>query len=291
MLIFKQKSDISAHLLKLTQKGSSIGFVPTMGALHEGHISLINQCKANAEVSVCSIFVNPTQFNDPADFDKYPVTIESDIYKLETSGCDILFLPTATEIYPNGWESDKLPHFDIGFLGTVFEGEYRPGHFQGVCQVMEQLIHIVQPHFLFMGQKDFQQCMVISRLLEILQSPAKLVVCDTLREPGGLAMSSRNMRLTETQKKSATGIYKALRYIKEHLEVGNNNAVLNSALTILKEHDLKPDYLTLADAKTLAVCQSWDGRTALVALAAAFMGEVRLIDNMVLHPKFARHGN
>lgn len=292
MLIFKQKTAIARHVKNLGNKGNSIGFVPTMGALHKGHIALINQAKANADVVVCSIFVNPTQFNDPADFDKYPVTIEKDIYELETNGCDILFLPAANEIYPDGWDHDKLARYDIGFLETVFEGKFRPGHFQGVCQVMERLLTIVQPHYLFMGQKDFQQCMVVNRLLKLMQSPTKLVVCDTLREPDGLAMSSRNMRLTKDQRQKAIGIYKALTYIKEHITPGKPiDDLLTKARNILQEHQFILDYLEAAEAANLQKTGIWNGQTNIVFLAAAFMGEVRLIDNIVLHPNFANHGN
>lgn len=291
MLIFKRKADIVGHLQNVVEKGKSIGFVPTMGALHNGHISLVNQCKAATDLVVCSIFVNPTQFNDPSDFEKYPITIEQDIYQLEKNGCDVLFLPTVEEIYPGGWQKENLQQYDLGFLETVFEGQYRAGHFQGVCQVMHRLLDIVSPHYLFMGQKDYQQCMVVNRLLQLIDSPAKLVVCTTLREADGLAMSSRNMRLDAEERTLATGIYKAMKHIKQNLKPGAVATVVEEGLQIMKEQQLKADYLEVAQADDLTPVNNWNGQTNIVILAAAFMGKVRLIDNLVLPPNFAGHGN
>src|SRR5579871_4964110 len=173
MIIFKRSDDLIAWLNDARKTEKSIGFVPTMGALHAGHISLITISKSNADLNVCSIFVNPTQFNDPKDFQKYPVTLEKDIYLLEKNGTDILFLPQAQEIYPSG--TKDLEHYDLGYLESILEGKYRQGHFQGVCQVMSRLLTIVQPDFLFMGQKDYQQCMVVKRLLQIMKLNAKFI--------------------------------------------------------------------------------------------------------------------
>src|SRR6186713_3613916 len=161
MILFKRAGDLAAWLAQQRKGGKTIGFVPTLGALHAGHISLIDISKRSAGVTVCSIFVNPTQFNDPNDFQKYPVTLEKDIYLLETAGTDVLFLPELSEVYPNG--TKDLEHYDLGRLETIFEGKYRPGHFQGVCQVMRRLLDFVVPDDLFMGQKDYQQCMVVRR--------------------------------------------------------------------------------------------------------------------------------
>src|SRR5215468_2087012 len=166
MVIFKTARDLQGYLDKYRKKGKSIGFVPTMGALHDGHLSLLKSSKSHNTVTVCSIFVNPAQFNDPKDFKKYPTTLEQDIFKLETAGCDILFLPPVEEMYPNGIADKK--QYDLGYLDTLLEGKFRPGHFQGVCMAVERLLEIVLPDNLYLGQKDFQQCMVINKLIQLM---------------------------------------------------------------------------------------------------------------------------
>ncbi len=284
MLIFKRISDIAPFLQNQKQRQVVSGFVPTMGALHQGHVSLVKKAKSESDLTVCSIFVNPTQFNDPGDYKQYPVTVEQDIYQLEKSGCDVLFLPSADEIYPGGVPNI---HYDIGYLETILEGAYRPGHFQGVCQAVHRLLDIVQPDRLFMGQKDYQQCMVIKRLLSLINSPARLIVAETVREPDGLAMSSRNMRLNGEERKLATGIYRALTLIRRQIRPGSLLPLLDEAKQVLADHQLKPDYITIADAGTLEETETWDGKTEIVALAAAFMGKVRLIDNLVIPRNFA----
>jgi pantoate--beta-alanine ligase len=208
MIIFKYASQLAGYLQQQKTAGKVIGFVPTMGALHNGHIALVDQSKKEASLTICSIFVNPTQFNNPNDYQLYPNTIEADIAKLEAAGCDVLFLPAIAEMYPRG--TAGLEQYDLGYLETLLEGKYRPGHFQGVCQVMFRLLTMVQPDKLFMGQKDYQQCMVVNRLLQLMQSGTRLITCPTLREPDGLAMSSRNMRLTAEDRQKATTIYKCL---------------------------------------------------------------------------------
>ena len=199
MVLLKNATDLYNYLDSQRKNHISIGFVPTMGALHEGHLSLLAKSKKENSITVCSIFINPTQFNDPLDFEKYPVTIEQDIQKLDSIDCDILFLPSVDEIYPDGLNYNI--HFALGELETIWEGKYRPGHFQGVCLVVKRLLEIVQPDMLFLGQKDFQQCKVIAKLIEILNFEKKiaLIICPTMREPDGLAMSSRNMRLSDKQ--------------------------------------------------------------------------------------------
>jgi pantoate--beta-alanine ligase len=167
MIIFKHRAELQEYLHTQAISKDSIGFVPTMGALHAGHLSLLKKCRETCKVAVCSIFVNPTQFNNPGDFKKYPKTIEKDILLLEENGCDVLFFPDEKEIYPD--KNSEKKHFDLGYLETILEGKFRPGHFQGVCLVVEKLLNIVEPDFLFLGQKDFQQCMVIRRLIELMQ--------------------------------------------------------------------------------------------------------------------------
>ncbi len=279
MIIFKRSADLTAWLKKETAEGKSIGFVPTMGALHTGHISLITISKKETHITVCSIFVNPTQFNDPKDFQKYPVTLEKDIALLEAAGADILFLPGVPELYPAG--TTHLEHYELGRLETILEGKYRPGHFQGVCQVMYRLLSIIRPHDLFMGQKDYQQCMVVQRLLALMSLPTRLHRCLIVREPDGLAMSSRNLRLTPAQRANATAIYHALLGLGQKFRVAPTSA-LAAAETMLKQADFQIDYISVADAVTLEPGIDPTNPAAIVALIAAFQGEVRLIDNMIL---------
>ena len=283
MTIFKKVSDLQKFVSLYTGDGHIAGFVPTMGALHSGHISLIAESKKNHKLTICSIFVNPVQFNDPKDYEKYPITVENDILLLEQAGCDVLFIPTVSEIYPDGTKQSKK--YNLGYLETILEGEFRPGHFQGVCMVMERLLTITMPHDLYLGRKDYQQCMVIKRLTELtgLNKTVHVQICPTLREEDGLAMSSRNMRLNAEQRERAGSIYKALRVIKKGLEKGNLNDLKNSAKKVLLEKGFKPDYIEIAGASDLEILKEWDGKKKVVALIAAFLGEVRLIDNLLLN--------
>lgn len=281
MILFKKASDINAHLSELKRNDSSIGFVPTMGALHAGHISLINSCREKNNITVCSIFVNPTQFNDTKDFENYPSTLEEDINMLEKSGCDLLFLPDMSEIYPDG--TKNTPAYDLGYLETVLEGKFRPGHFQGVCKVVHQLLQIIPCNELFIGQKDYQQCMVIKRLIESANIHSKIIICPTLREADGLAMSSRNMRLTEANRKAALQIFETLLYLKDNLSAGDLSSLLAKANAKLSSAGFKIDYVSIANADNLQLITEWDGQTKTVAVIAAFLGDVRLIDNMLLN--------
>jgi pantoate--beta-alanine ligase len=280
MIVFKHISDTSSYLDLLQQSGKLCGFVPTMGALHPGHISLIENARHQSDIVVSSIFVNPTQFNDPKDFDKYPITLEKDIDMLEKAGCDVLFLPSVKEMYPEGLADNK--QYELGYLETVLDGAYRPGHFQGVCRVVEKLLTITQPDKLFLGQKDYQQCLVIKKLAELMQIKTDVIICPTQREPYGLAMSSRNIRLTEADRKKASQIYQALNFIKENIAPGNITVIKKMAVDKLTAEGFTIDYIEIADASTLELLQQWDGKTKLVALAAAFIGDVRLIDNLLL---------
>ncbi|HEV2483794.1 MAG TPA: pantoate--beta-alanine ligase [Puia sp.] len=277
MVIFKRASDLTGYLEKQRAAGQGIGFVPTMGALHQGHISLIAISKKNTSLTVCSIFVNPTQFNDPKDFQKYPITIEKDIALLEKAGTDILFLPEVSEMYPTG--TTGLETYDLGPLETILEGKFRPGHFQGVCQVMQRLLHIVRPDHLFMGSKDYQQCMVVQRLLQLMGLPAILHRCPIVREADGLAMSSRNVRLDPGQRSRSAAIYKALQAIRGGWP-GPLVLLVQKATETLEKAGFRIDYVSIADRNTLQPVA--DGSKNAVVLIAAFMGEVRLIDNMEL---------
>ncbi|MEP6747058.1 MAG: pantoate--beta-alanine ligase [Bacteroidota bacterium] len=281
MILFKQTDRFQAHLQHERANGKKIGFVPTMGALHNGHISLITASKKENQLTAASIFVNPAQFNDKRDFEKYPVTVEKDIELLISAGCDVLFLPPAEEVYPEGY--NQPAQYDLGHLETILEGKYRLGHFQGVCKVMDRLLHIVQPDNLYMGQKDYQQCMVVDRLLAIMESPATLHTCPTLREADGLAMSSRNTRLSAEERTKAVAISLALNHIKTTIKQGSLTTIIDDSIAFLMASNFKIDYVAIADARTLAAVTEWNGTQKIVALIAAFQNEVRLIDNMLLN--------
>lgn len=280
MLIFHTVQQLQKYLGLQKQKGLITGFVPTMGALHLGHLSLMEESKKITDLTICSIFVNPTQFNDPMDFEKYPVTISTDVELLLKAGVNVLFLPSVKEIYPNG--TGDQPHYDLGFLETVLEGKYRPGHFQGVCQVMHRLLDIVKADHLFMGQKDYQQCMVINHLISTQQIPTKLHIAPTLRETDGLAMSSRNMRLTKEERQTAVAVSQALYQMKTQLQQGSLQKIKEDAAAFLTAKGFKVDYTETAHADTLALLDKWNGNDPVVALIAAYIGDVRLIDNMLL---------
>lgn len=283
MILFKKTGDLHRWLDQQRTSGKSIGFVPTLGALHAGHISLIDISKKSTDITVCSIFVNPTQFNDPKDFQKYPITLEKDIALLENAGTDILFLPDTAEMYPDG--TKNLEMYDLGSLETILEGKYRPGHFQGVCQVMRRLLQLVRPDHLFMGQKDYQQCLVVQRLIDGMGAKVQLHPCPIIREADGLAMSSRNVRLNPDERRRATAIYKALLSLRSSpslsLASPSGAASLSAAQKILEDAQFRVEYVAIADAQTLEPVEPNTRRA--VALIAAFQGEVRLIDNMILN--------
>ncbi len=281
MTIYKYAKDLEKRIQKTKVSGSSVGFVPTMGALHEGHLSLLRKSKKTAEITVASIFVNPTQFNNAEDFKKYPKTIEQDILLLASNGCDILFLPAEKEIYPN--EESRQKHFDLGYLETILEGKFRPGHFQGVCLVVEKLLNIVQPDFLFMGQKDFQQCMVIKRLIELMQVNVQLVICPILREETGLAMSSRNLRLDPSERIHAAQLHQALASIKKNRNKQNFLSLKNKAVIDLKNNGFNVEYLELARKNDLVLLTDFNEKEDMILLIAAFLHDVRLIDNLLIN--------
>ncbi len=281
MILFKEAATLTRHISQIKRSGKTVGFVPTMGALHRGHISLIEVSKSKADVTVCSIFVNPTQFNDPKDFEKYPVTVSNDIYLLETRKCDILFLPSVSEMYPNGTSCSK--HYELGPIENLLEGKYRPGHFQGVCQVVHKLLNIVMPHYLFLGQKDYQQCLVIKRLVKSENIPVEVVIINTFRENSGLAMSSRNLRLSDLQKEKAVIISAMLNYIKSNYTTSSIKGLQEDVSKKLLDSGFeKVDYVAIADVDTLEPVEEISLDRKVVALIAASIGEIRLIDNKVL---------
>ncbi len=282
MILFKHPKDISKFLLEKSIPQSTIGFVPTMGALHAGHCSLIKAALKENQLVIASIFVNPTQFTEQADFEKYPSTIEADIFQLEKTGCDVLFLPSVADMYPNG--SAPTRQYELGLLDSILEGEFRPGHFQGVCQVVHRLLDIIAPGTLYLGQKDFQQCKVVQTLVHLLGLNTTISICPTQRESDGLAMSSRNSRLTPAEREKASCVNRALQSIKENLREGDLTQLQRNAQEILTKEGFKVEYVAIANAHKLEIIQYWDGKSALVALAAAYINEVRLIDNLLLNP-------
>lgn len=280
MFIFKTVQDLAAYLDRQRSAGKTIAFIPTMGALHKGHLSLIGAAQQEQALTVCSIFVNPTQFNNASDLEKYPRTTEQDIALLTGAGCDVLFLPDEHEVYPDG-KAIREP-YDLGYLETVLEGAFRPGHFQGVAQVVERLLLIVKPDRLYLGQKDFQQVAVLRRLIELRGLPVQLVSVPTTREPDGLAMSSRNRRLTETQRSLAGLIYQCLVSIQSKKELQSFAVVKKECWELLVHKGFRPEYIELADAGTLELMSEYDASKRTVALIAAFIGDIRLIDNLIL---------
>jgi pantoate--beta-alanine ligase len=273
--IFTTRKEIQQYL---TQPGfKSVGFVPTMGALHNGHLSLIKQAKEQNEIVICSIFVNPTQFNDPKDLENYPRPIEADIEKLIAADCDVLFNPSVTEVY----DDNEQWHLNIGSLEFLLEGEFRPGHYQGVTQVVYKLLDIVKPTSLYMGQKDYQQFMVVSKMVELLSLPVKMVMCPIEREPEGLAMSSRNVHLSDQEREHALVLSRALNWVKSNFDINNITGLEEQANSMLHdEPGVDPEYFELADGKTLLPADK-DSET-IVALTAAKVGNTRLIDNMLI---------
>lgn len=279
MNIFYKISELKQHLTKLKQQGKVIGFVPTMGALHQGHISLIEIANNQCDVSVCSIFVNPTQFNNPDDLKRYPRTPEKDIQLLEAGNCDVLYMPDVKDIYP---ENDTR-HFKFGYLDDILEGATRPGHYNGVGQVVSLLLQGIEPHKAYFGSKDYQQVMVVKSLVKQLQLPVEIVSCPILREPDGLAMSSRNALLNEEERIISSIVPRIMQQANEIVkQKGITEAKqfvndLTSKISIMKL-----DYFEVCDAETLEIKDVYNPQEKYVSLIAVFVGKIRLIDNWIL---------
>jgi pantoate--beta-alanine ligase len=277
----------SAAILRDTLHGpryekKRIGLVPTMGAFHAGHLSLMREAKEEHHLVVVSLFVNPTQFDDPDDLDRYPRTLVDDMDKAEAAGADILFHPTGDEIYPQGFDT----RVEVGEIARRFEGEGRPGHFSGVATVVAKLLNIVQPHTAYFGLKDYQQSLVVRRMVADLNLPVEIVCMPTVREPDGLAMSSRNQRLDPDSRTRAAALYGVLGRLRNDLLAAETGApiaaLLDAGRTELeKDHGLEVDYLALAHPDTLAPLSKV--ARSMVLLAAVRVGGVRLIDNLEIH--------
>lgn len=268
---------LQEELSALRQQGKSVGLVPTMGALHAGHASLVKRCVAENQVTVVSDFVNPTQFNDLNDLKKYPRTLDADCQLLDACGASFVFAPSVEEIYP---EPDTR-HFSYAPLDTVMEGAFRPGHFNGVCQIVSKLFDIVKPDRAYFGEKDFQQLAIIREMVKQMKFPLEIVGCPIVREADGLALSSRNSRLNEEERKNALNISKTLfesRNFAASHSVAETKQFVEEAIN--KAPGLRLEYFELVDGRTLQSIQNWDDTDYAVGCITVFCGEVRLIDNI-----------
>jgi pantoate--beta-alanine ligase len=280
MRIFNNKKDLKDCLLEYKTNKKTIGFVPTMGALHQGHLSLIEKAKQKNDIVVVSIFVNPTQFNNIEDLEKYPKTIENDIRLLTSASCDILFSPLVAEIYPKNVASEK---FNFDGLEHQMEGKFRDGHFDGVGTVVKALFEIITPKKAYFGQKDFQQLQIVKKMVKKHHLPVKVKGCPIYREEDGLAMSSRNARLPKEQRSIAPFIYKTLQKIQQKFDTKNISEINKWLENEFKKQPLLTlEYFTIADEKTLKSIESKEAGKKYRAFIAVFSGNVRLIDNIRL---------
>lgn len=281
MKTFQTKSAINEWVLRQKAFGQTVGFIPTMGALHEGHLSLIIKAKQENDLVVCSIFVNPIQFNKPEDLEKYPRTLETDLKMLADLGCDAVFCPSEREMYP---EPEKKV-YDFGMLDKVMEGQYREGHFNGVAIVVKKLFDIVQPSSAYFGKKDFQQLQIIKAMVKMESMDIEVVPCPTVREPDGLAMSSRNVRLSKNQRRDASLIHASLNMAKELYKTHDISKIKKIVVEkINASPHLDVEYFEVVWADTLLPVDNKEQRKEeVVGCIAVYAGEIRLIDNMVLN--------
>jgi len=281
MNIYKKAVELLSTVENIRNEGKKIGFVPTMGALHEGHLSLIEKSIEENDFTIASIFVNPIQFNNKNDFDNYPIIIDEDIALLEKAGCNALFLPSVSEMYP---ENEQIETYDFGQLETYMEGEHRPGHFNGVAVVVKRLFEKTNPHRAYFGLKDFQQLAIVKELVKKIDSPIEIIPCETVRENDGLAMSSRNVRLTDAERISSVLISKTLFQLKESVSTTSDIDSLKKYVinTINSDSNLDVEYFEIADKHTLEPLKKLNSQKNNVACIAVNVGKVRLIDNIIL---------
>jgi pantoate--beta-alanine ligase len=278
MQIFSTPESLKVFLSKQRQQDKAIGLVPTMGALHAGHLELVKKCVELSDVSVCSIYVNPTQFNDAADLESYPRDLEGDLAKLRAYGCQVVFTPTDQVMYPEG----PITTLYFGKLDSVMEGLHRPGHFSGVALVVSKLFHLVQPHMAFFGAKDWQQLVIIKQMVHDLGFPLKIIDVPIAREPDGLAMSSRNIRLTPKYRKLAPQLFRTLELIKNQLEhqADPDEAIATGMKHLSQFPEIKLEYLEVVNSFSLERPSSIKANEPLSICIAAFLAEIRLIDNV-----------
>jgi len=280
MIVYSKAEEISKEIENLRKKGHSIGFVPTMGALHQGHLSLVELAGTECDIVVVSIFVNPTQFNRPDDLKRYPRTLENDTNLLEGTPAKIVFAPTVDEIYPN--EKMKKEKFDFGNLGLVMEGKHRPGHFKGVAMVVKRFFEIIKPTKAYFGQKDIQQYLIINHLnINYLKGlNIKVIKCPIVREKDGLAMSSRNVLLNEEQRKSSTVISQTLFEAQNKYKERSVDELKEWAINKINEDEnLSVEYFEIVNDSDLKSINNWNEANKILACIAVNTGKVRLIDN------------
>lgn len=278
MEFFKKITELQLSLESDRGKGLSIGFVPTMGALHKGHLSLVERAGKENDRVVVSIFVNPNQFNDPKDLKNYPRTLENDLSLLSTLKCDYIFSPDVDEIYP----VPDTRKFDFGELETVMEGHFRPGHFNGVAQVVSKLFDIVNPDKAYFGLKDFQQYSILKNMVRMLNLPVTIVPCDIVREEDGLAMSSRNALLTREHREAAPRIYAILKRARDEASGFSPDELKSRVINAINAvPSLKVEYFEIVDELTLQSISNWEQPGIKVGCVAVFAGSVRLIDNII----------
>ncbi len=264
-------------LTEIRNQGKKIGFVPTMGALHQGHLSLIDASKQQTDFTMASIFVNPEQFNDKHDYEKYPRVIDDDLQKLENTGCDGVFIPSYDEIY----SGEELTGYDLGNLESIMEGAYRPGHFQGVAMVVDRLFNIIQPSVAYFGEKDFQQLQVIKHIVNTLNHDVKIVACPIIRENDGLAMSSRNLHLSKEQRKVAPEIYKALIKAEQNADKLTIPELKNLVVNQVNQNPLlHVEYFEIVNEDNMQIMQQWKEGKNMRGCIAVVTGDIRLIDNI-----------
>ena len=279
MHIFQGISETKAFLKTIKDQKGTIGFVPTMGALHKGHLSLLAEARRNNDFVVCSIFVNPIQFNNKSDLENYPRDIQRDIQLLESAGCDFLFQPTEPEMYPE----PVTETYDFGNLDKVMEGKFRPGHFNGVAVVVKRLFEIIEPDRAYFGLKDFQQVAIIQRMVKDYNIPVEIIPCSTVRENDGLAMSSRNQLLTKEDRKQAAIINEALQRVKVQSGSLTIKEITDQIQYLFgKTRNAKLEYFEIVDMYTLEPISSWTESKHVIACIAVYFGKVRLIDNIIL---------
>ncbi len=278
MIVYRTRKDLIKHLDILREQSKTTGLVPTMGALHQGHTSLVEKASAENDVTVVTIFVNPTQFNDPADLAQYPRTLDADLELLQTLQADLVFVPSVQEMYPD----DDKRVFDLGQLDKVMEGKHRKDHFNGVSQIVSKLLETIQPTRAYFGQKDFQQLVIVRRLVKLLDMDLEIVACPIIREKDGLAMSSRNIRLSKAERSLAPFIYLTLQQAREKKDALSPAEIQSWVIHQFEEHLLlKLEYFEIVEDKELRAVVDWDEKGNKVGCLAVQLGEVRLIDNMI----------
>ena len=279
MRVYTKIADLQNALFDARKEGKSIGLVPTMGALHEGHASLVKRSVKENDVTVVSVFLNPTQFNDQGDLDRYPRTLDADCALLEKEGADYVLAPSVDEMYP----TPDTRQFEFPPVSTVMEGAKRPGHFNGVCQVVSRLFYIVRPTRAYFGEKDWQQIAVVKQLVKYLQMPIQIVECETIREKDGLAKSSRNTLLAENERAIAPAIYKALKagvtYSKKHTVQETHDKVVGDINAV---EGLEVEYFSIVDGNTLLDVDNWEASDSIVGCVTVYCGKtpIRLIDHI-----------